>query len=156
MNYPPALCCIRGHNISSGAEKPQIETEKPISEFPDFPALMISGGWGGRDRGRTVEVISPNGNVPCTIPKLRISRILHTMNRNTICGGGSVATCVKITPSGWIETHKLKNSRSAHSSWEVDDGIILIGGTGTNVMNKTEMAKTDGSTQRTFILKHET
>ena len=67
-----------------------------------------------------------------------------------------MATCVKITPSGWIETHKLKNSRSAHSSWEVDDGIILIGGTGTNVRNKTEMVKTDGSTQRTFILKYET
>ena len=49
----------------------------------------------------------------------------------------------------------MKYSRVFHSSWEVEDGIILMGG--TNSRNTAEIAKWDGTTEELInFLKYDT
>lgn len=124
--------------------------------FAGFPAFMVSGGQNGRSS--MVEVISPTGNVSCQVPQLPNERYFHTMDNNTICGGGGGSvtwtSCIKITPSGWVQTHNLTQISFAHSSWVVEDGIILIGGTGSNARDYSEMAKWDGTTRESFGLEY--
>ena len=56
------------------------------------------------------------------------------MNGDLICGGNSAALggkfsdCLSFSDSGtWEVTHSLPYSRRQHSSWKVDNGVILIG-----------------------------
>ena len=122
-------------------------------------ALIISGGVG--DRGD--ELISPSGNVSCSLPKS--GRMYHTHDKNIICGGclaegrgcykGESAPCLKLTSSGWVETnHSL--GRTRHSSWAVNGGIILMAGsnvTGT-VSGDTELVMFNGTSEEAFSLLH--
>ena len=112
---------------------------------------MVSGGAGG-------EVISPSGNVSCSVPDMPQPRGYHTMNNNIVCGGeGGTDTrirCDQLTSAGWTRSHTLKYPRAHHSSWEVEDGIILLGGiySGTT----SEIAKRDGTTEELFSMKYNT
>ena len=135
--------------------------------------MIISGGM-GKDSS-SVEVIAPSGNVSCTLQNLTQGRNEHTQNKNFICGG-SLATltaasaslqsdanirdifCQNLTSSGWVTTHE-RYPRWSHSSWAVDDGIILMGGNGYSggVETSTEIMKFDGTViDRPFLLKHAT
>ena len=110
-----------------------------------FPAMMISGGVRS---GTKVEVISPVGNVSCLVPDLPQPRYGHSMNNNTVCGGystGLMKSCYQLTSVGWNKSHTLQYRRSDHSSWEVEDGIILLGG--TNSGKTAEIAKWDGTSE---------
>ena len=61
---------------------------------------------------------------------------------------------MKITPSGWEQTHSLTQISFGHCSWVVKDGIILIGGTGSNARDNSEIAKWDGTTRESFGLEY--
>ena len=115
--------------------------------------MMISGGISSK-----VEVISPSGNVSCSVPDLPQPRRGHTMNNNTVCGGFSGAdtktSCDQLTSAGWNKSHTLKYRRSGHCSWEVEDGIILLGG--ANSGTTSEIAKWDGTTEELFSMKYDT
>ena len=78
-----------------------------------FQAMIISGGMG--DRGD--EVISPSGNVSCSLPSS--GRMYHTHDKSLICGGypgegqeqdwwlwncPTCKTCLQLTSSGWVYT----------------------------------------------------
>ena len=119
-----------------------IYSQFSFNSISGFPAMMISGGAGGK-----VEVISPTGNVSCSLPDMpRPGRARHTMNNNIVCGGGGGTTsCDQLTSAGWTRSHTLQYSRAGHSSWEVEDGIILFGG--INSSNTAEIAKWDGTTE---------
>ena len=62
----------------------------------------------------------------------------HTLTRNVICGGvypGTSSTCLELTESGdgWQSYGStLTESRLAHSAWDSPEGIVLLGGYGTN------------------------
>ena len=149
--------------------------------------MIISGGY----NSRSVEVISPPGNVSCSLPKLPgDGRRDHTHDNSLICGGypatgGQAAqldssnvsfTCLNLSSSGWIETsHFLSDNyrhnlslgddvswvgRTRHSSWPVDDGIILMGGYDpalpTNLVIITKIVKFDGTSEDGFSLKYST
>ena len=149
--------------------------------------MIISGGY----NSRSVEVISPPGNVSCSLPKLPgDGRRDHTHDNSLICGGypatgGQAAqldssnasfTCLNLSSSGWIETsHFLSDNyrhnlslgddvswvgRTRHSSWPVDDGIILMGGYDpalpTNLVIITKIVKFDGTSEEAFGLKYST
>ena len=122
----------------------------------NFPAMMISGGFVGT---RTiVEVISPGGNVSCSVPDMPQPRRSHTMNNNIVCGGDGAGTdtltsCYQLTTAGWTRSHTLKYLRDDHFSWEVEDGIILLGG---HYSNTSEIAKWDGTTEELFSMKYPT
>ena len=146
----------------------EIELSKFCLLFIGFPAMMISGGGDGVN-GRKVQVISPTGNVSCSIRDLPEGRGTHSMNNNTVCGGqytevsrrrrrqasdSPYVTCLKLSSFGWSRSHTLRHTRAAHSSWQVADGIILLGGWGSR--NTSEIAKTDGTTEESFHLKYDT
>ena len=136
--------------------------------------MIISGGLG--QNSSSVEVISPSGNVSCSLPIMPSGRKEHSHAKSLICGGtaviqdmgannlqGSAANlefCVNLTSSGWVDSHK-RYPRWRQSSWAVDEGIILMGGqgygAGTDV--NTEMMKFDGTfinTTISFRLKYAT
>ena len=114
--------------------------------------MMISGG----ARGTEVEVISPTGNVSCSVPDMPQPIGYHSMNNNTVCGGYGGAdtktSCDQLTSAGWTRSHTLKYRRSGHCSWEVEDGIILLGGSLSETTS--EIAKWDGTTEELFSLKY--
>ena len=112
--------------------------------------MMISGG--------RVEVISPTGNVSCSVPDMPQPIGYHSMNNNTVCGGvggtDTLTSCDQLTSAGWARSHTLKYNRTHHSSWEVEDGIILLGG--FHSRNNSEIAKWDGTTEELFSMKYPT
>ena len=119
--------------------------------------MMISGGFGRTGTKVEVEVISPSSNVSCSVPDLPQPRSGHTMNSNTVCGGGGTDTqtsCDQLTNAGWTRSHNLKYRREGHSSWEVEDGIILLGG--ANSGTTSEIAKWDGTTEELFNMQYNT
>ena len=129
--------------------------------------MIISGGVG---QNRGVEVISPSGNVSCSLPNLPGSgRKEHTHDKSLICGGSwgipqtwkdrirTSGTCLNLTRSGWVETqHSIiaDGGRWRHSSWPVDDGIILLGGDGDGTDGTAELLKFDGTKELAFLLKY--
>ena len=106
-------------------------------------------------------MISPTENVSCSLPNRGSGRKEHTHDRSLICGGtpgaeGRVGmsaqkstmrtSCLNLTSSA---THILTHMRSRHSSWPVDGGIILMGGTPQDFsirdsLYTTELVKFDG------------
>ena len=133
--------------------------------------MMVSGG-DPTPTGRKVEVISPSGEVFCTLPDLPAARVYHTHDGNLLCGGRTTSAdrglgsewmgvlvqefqdCIQLTSSGWIISHNLTYPRVSHSSWAVEDGVILLGG--GRSPNTTEIVKIDGSTEELFSLKYKT
>ena len=118
----------------------------------DIKAMVVSGGV-----GYSSEVISPVGEVSCTLPDLPEIRLYHTHDKSLICGGNGMTstvmlTCLNLTSSGWIYSHNLLHNRVAHSSWAVDDGVILMGGifSPTN----SEIAKWDGTSEQLFDMNY--
>ena len=131
-------------------------TRMVCHSFADFPALIVSGG---HETPKKVSVYSLSGGwevSSCSIPKLPKNRYQHTMDLNIICGGGggtdSMTSCIKMTTAGWVTSHELLYKRFSHSSWVVDDGIILMGG--QHAGKRTEIAKWDGTTEELFALEN--
>ena len=115
--------------------------------------MVISAGI-----GNSVEVISPSGEVSCALPALPTVRNFHTHDGNLVCGGGmstTILTCETLGESGWRISHNLIYPRYGHSSWPVEDGVILLGSFYVNP-NTTEIAKLDGTTEELFKLKYPT
>ena len=54
----------------------------------------------------------------------------HTQNGLIMCGGAEDKLgCYTLTPDGvWQKTHTLINERVHHVSWEMENGVLLIGG----------------------------
>ena len=63
-----------------------------------------------------------------------------------------------INLGGWEKSHDLQYERHWHSSWVVDEGIILMGGDKNDeeAKNSAEIAKWDGTTEDLFNMKYET
>ena len=119
--------------------------------------MMISGGYGRTGTKVEVEVISPSSNVSCSAPDLPQPRSGHTMNNNIVCGGAggtdadTLTSCYQLTSAGWSRSHTLKYSRAGHSSWEVEDGILLLGGFYSTT---SEIAKWDGTSIELFTMTY--
>ena len=77
--------------------------------------------------------------------------------------------CSTLTPEGvWSKTHNLTMERKQHTSWEMEEGILLIGGGSSP--DDTELGelklicrrinlmlflvKSDGTTEESFSLKY--
>ena len=73
-------------------------------------------------------------------------------------------TCLNLTSSGWFNTsHNLAyfnpnlgydRGRWRHSSWPVDDGIILMGG--YDGYDNTKLVRFDGTSEDAFNLTYST
>ena len=103
----------------------------------------------------SVEVLSPSGvPLPCSVPPLPDERYEHTQDGLVACGGNNAATfttCVTLTGGGWPESHQLRQRREDHSSWRSPAGLLLMGGTSTEIPSAT-----DSSTTSSFTLAYKT
>ena len=90
-------------------------------------ALLITGGWSAQT---SVEAVHVNGSNFCTLPDLPRYRAYHTQNKMTVCGGGLDSyNCMTLSQYGsWRRSHKLEESRNAHTSWVRGNEEILMGG----------------------------
>ena len=53
----------------------------------------------------------------------------HTSHSLTICGGEYTETsCISFSSGVWVPSHSLAEERSYHTSWEREEGTMLIGG----------------------------
>jgi hypothetical protein len=96
----------------------------------------MSGGWGAYDGTETnVEVYVPSTGQSCSLPSLPDQRYRHTMDSLYICGGyyySSAATnCLHFSSGQWYTSHTLVESRYGQSSWQTDQGLVLMGGDGS-------------------------
>ena len=101
-------------------------------------AILVAGG---RTQTNTfadssVEVLYLNGTSWCSMPNLDYGRARASMSGFMICGGatdtGTVNrdnTCSTINSDGtWNETIFLTKNRYAHSGWQTERGLMLLGG----------------------------
>ena len=54
----------------------------------------------------------------------------------------------------WSRSHKLKYDRDRSSAWEVEDGVILMGGYDSDTTSV--MVRYDGRVEKTFDLQYRT
>ena len=88
--------------------------------------IILSGG--NRPDGTSVEVFVPSTGKSCSLPSLPDGRAYHTMDGNLICGGYGISNCLSFSSGQWIITNTLLQSRYCHSSWQADQGLVLMGG----------------------------
>jgi len=94
--------------------------------------ILISGG-ASSSSSASVEVFFPLTSQSCSFPSLPDGgRHHHTMESFLVCGGGdfdySFSTCVTFDSGEWATSHTLVEWRFGHSSWQTDQGVILMGG----------------------------
>merc|ERR1711892_755721 len=102
-----------------------VSCEKENNTAPAEEAILLSGGIYTYDN---VEVFSPSTGLSCSLPSLPDSRYGHTMDSTFICGGGNPpSTCLTFSSGKWITSQRI-TSRYAHTSWETEQGVVLMGG----------------------------
>ena len=95
-----------------------------------MPGIILSGGWGA---WTSVEVFVPSTGLSCSLPALPDQRSYHTMDSLLICGGwdsSTATTCLSFTSGQWITSHTLVEERFHHTSWQTEQGLVLMGGQG--------------------------
>ena len=116
-------------------------------------ALIMTGG-GGLS---SVEVYVPSTNTSCSLPSLPAETWLHSQDGLLQCGGaGNTLHCHTFQSGEWVKTHNLSEVREYHSSWQGEDGtIVLMGGyvspTTTEIVSDSSAVSTPG-----FSLKYDT
>ena len=92
------------------------------------PGILISGGTGPEDPIRSVEVVVPSTGQFCSLPDLPDDhRYYHTMDSLYICGGKR-GNCLHFLDGEWSLYYEMEDFYEGHSSWETDQGILLLGG----------------------------
>jgi len=137
---------------------------------PTTAGLLIVGGSQGQTKLSSVELFNLDSKTSCMLPSLPEHRRDHTLDGNLTCGGnsaalgGSFSDCLSLTDSGtWEVTHSLfPYSRRQHSSWEVDQGVVLIGTYSTwnsddwPAGETADLVRKDGWSEHAFDLDHRT
>ena len=106
-----------------------------------MPGIILSGGDGART---SVEVFVPSTGLSCSLPALPDERYEHTMDSLLICGGygSSATTCLSFTSGQWITSHNLVEERYYHTSWQTEQGLVLMGG--VHSLDTSEIVATAG------------
>ena len=121
-------------------------------------ALIMTGGRNDSLLS-SVEVYVPSTNTSCSLPSLPVVTWGHSQDGLLLCGGtGNEEQCHTFhSDSGeWVKTHRLSEGRDGHSSWQRDDGtLLLMGGHGgpttTEIVSDSSAVSTPG-----FSLKYDT
>ena len=117
----------------------------------------------------SVELLTFNDNnkeveSSCELPNLPGIRSFHSMVTNTICGGFTgqegLDTCISLTEGQWTTTHTLPSPRYFHSTWQIPEGVVLLGGsTGYDyeMDRRADLVKTsvNSSVEKIFNLAYE-
>ena len=114
-----------------------------------MPGIIISGGDGAK---ASVEVFVPSNGLSCSLPALPDKRYEHTMDSLLICGG---TTCLSFTSGLWITSHTLVDFRYDHTSWQTEQGLVLMGGEG-NYFTSEIVATAGGQGGPSFSMQYST
>jgi len=86
---------------------------------------------GGNGASYSVEVFVPSTGLSCSFPTLLDQRTGHTMDGLLICGGSYTSnrhTCLSFISGQWVISHTLVEERYLHTSWQTEQGLVLMGG----------------------------
>ena len=122
-------------------------------------ALFMTTGWLDGELS-SVEVYVPSINTSCSLPSLSVGTFGHSQDGLLQCGGsGNNLQCHTFqSASGeWVKTHNLSEVREYHSSWQREDGtIVLMGGddspTTTEIVSDSSAVSTPGFSLKYNIL----
>ena len=113
-------------------------------------ALIMTGGY-NEDGLSSVEVYVPSTNTSCSLPSLPVETHGHSQDGLLQCGGyGNRKQCHTFhSASGeWVKTPRLSEERRDHSSWQREDGtVMLMGGdsfTTTEIVRGSSAVSTPG------------
>ena len=115
------------------------------SSQPSCPpqAVLITGG---RDQVK-VEAFFPATLTVCSLPDLPFTNRRASQDGPVMCGGENnhfSQSCYTFSAEGkWTKSHNLSTERVLHCSWKTEQGILLMGGNGTE--GKTTELGTDWS-----------
>ena len=88
------------------------------------------------------------------------SRNYHTLNKNVACGGVFPTVCETLSKENgvWEESQTILQPRYHHTSWDVQEGMFLMGGwsKGSKSVMTTELVNVDGTVTERFQMKHYT
>ena len=113
--------------------------------------ILFSGGL-PETSWKSVQYYSPDDwiETQCLLPELDAPKSGHTADGLVLCGGEhDKQHCRMFTSGSWITINDFfHSSRYHHSSWSVEDGVILIGGEIDSV--SSELIQYNGDTQISF------
>ena len=112
--------------------------------------ILITGGF-NRDDRTSVEIFSLQSNTSCTLKSLPSPAGNHVQHNNMICKDNKCFTRDERT-GDWSQSHQLKYVRDNTCVWEVEDGVILMGGYGSDTTSV--MVRYDGTVEQTFDLQY--
>lgn len=135
--------------------------------------IIITGGDFGRsplELARSVELHQEDGSFVCMLPLLSLPRVGHGQSGQTACGGlGFLVpilptyTCETFSEGKWSVSHQLKFQREKHSTWQSPEGVVLLGGSPSNIGGSTphslyssELLTDDGMSTELFPMKYPT
>jgi hypothetical protein len=117
-----------------------------------MPGIILSGGYYAE---QSVEVFVPSTGLSCSLPSLPYQRYYHTMDSLLICGGEySSTSCLSFTSGQWNKSHTLEEQRYAHTSWQREDGLVLIAGTSSRYTS--EIVGVAGGQEPSFAMQYST
>jgi len=107
----------------------QLSTTSP-APATEQKGIILSGGRAANIpiTKTSVEVFVPSTGKSCSLPSLPDDRSYHTMDGTLICGGYGTTTCLSFSSGQWITSNTLVETRYSHSSWQTDQGVVLMGG----------------------------
>ena len=121
-----------------------------------MPGIILSGGYGAHT---SVEVFVPSTGLSCSLPALPDERYEHTMDSLLICGGiytsTAATTCLSFTSGQWITSHTLVEKRADHTSWQTEQGLVLMGGEGSPYTSEI-VATAGGQGGPSFAMQYST
>ena len=113
----------------------------------------MTGGYND-DYLSSVEVYVPSTDTSCSLPSLPVATYAHSQDGLLLCGGAgdNSRQCHTFhSDSGeWrVKTHNLSEERYGHSSWQREDGtLLLMGGywstTTTEIVSDSSAVSTPG------------
>ena len=121
-------------------------------------AILITGG---DETDQSAEVFLPWSNTTCQLPSLPEGRDGHVQAGPLLCGGGYSSTkrsCVRwrVQGGGWTTLPvTLSEERSASSSWDRGDQLVIMGGYSSGAGESSERVSSDGAVSRgSFGMKY--
>lgn len=157
--------CTNPEHQYGGQTFPGSASETTSCDVNGTCGMIISGGTGA-------EIFVPSTGQKCRLPNIPIkgnitaeniikaSRWHHSQEGKMLCGGALPSTminCLTLTNGTWVETTKLRDNRTYHSSWASPSGIILLGGVaGGKRLRTTEKIQEGGTSVTSFPLEYDT
>ena len=121
------------------------------------PGLLLTGGY--NDGSLTsVELYSLQSRSSCRLASLPDDAFGHSQHQNILCGvGPGNSQCWSLRAGTWSTSYQLDGDRFGSSVWQVSDGLVLLGGSGSNDARTTAiLATTDGEVRQLSTLQYKT